>query len=61
MEKIKNISIDQPFTDQKPGTSGLRKSSLQFQEPHYLEIFVESVLLQIENLFASSMCGFNNL
>ena len=32
-----------PFTDQKPGTSGLRKSSQQFEQPHYLESFVEAV------------------
>ena len=55
MDKIKNIFIEKPFKDQKPGTSGLRKSSLQFQEPHYLEIFVESVLLQIDNLDGSTV------
>ena len=55
MEKIKNIFIEKPFKDQKPGTSGLRKSSLQFQEPHYLEIFVESVLRQIDNLDGSTV------
>ena len=55
MNKIKNISIEKPFKDQKPGTSGLRKSSLQFQEPHYLEIFVESVLRQIDNLDGSTV------
>ena len=55
MDKIKNIFIEKPFKDQKPGTSGLRKSSLQFQEPHYLEIFVESVLRQIKNLEGSTL------
>ena len=55
MDKIKNIFIEKPFKDQKPGTSGLRKSSLQFQEPHYLEIFVESVLRQIDNLTGSTV------
>ena len=55
MYKILNITIDQPFKDQKPGTSGLRKSTLQFEEPHYLEIFVESVLRQIDNLEGSTL------
>jgi len=37
------VRLDAPFTDQKPGTSGLRKSSHQFEQPHYLESFVEAV------------------
>jgi phosphoglucomutase len=40
---VEEVRLNAPFTDQKPGTSGLRKSSHQFEQPHYLESFIEAV------------------
>ena len=55
MEEIQVININTPFVNQKPGTSGLRKSTVEFQQDHYLEIFIESILLSLPNVKESTI------
>jgi phosphoglucomutase len=47
---VQQIPLDQPFLDQKPGTSGLRKSSRQFETAHYLESFIEAILRTVPGI-----------
>ena len=44
---IKTVS-SQAFTDQRPGTSGLRKKVKHFQQPHYLANFAQAIFDTIE-------------
>ncbi len=50
MEQIK-VQTSSPFSDQRPGTSGLRKKTKVFMQANYLENFVQAVFNAVKEKF----------
>ncbi len=49
------ISLEESFLDQRPGTSGLRKSTEEFLNSNYLESFVEAILRTLPGVVGGTL------